>query len=351
MTAERIELAPGYSVARVINGCWQLSAGHRSSPPEAERVVEAWRRLAEAGFTTFDCADIYTGVEELLGRFLRAWRAGGGDPEAIQVHTKYVPDLEQLGALDRERVEAIVDRSLRRLGVERLDLVQLAWWDYAIPGYVETAAWLDELRRAGKIRRLGATNFDAARLGEILDAGIPLVVHQVQYSLLDRRPEHGMAELCRERGVALLAYGSLAGGFLASRWLGVPPPARPENRSLVKYRLIVEEFGGWPLYQELLAALDAVARRHQVSPSAVAARWVLDRPGVGGIIVGARHAGHLEENARLAGIRLTDADRAALEAVLARSAGPGGDTFALERDPDGPHAAIMWKNLNRSQGE
>ncbi len=321
--------------------------GHQSSPPETERVVDGWRRLAEAGFTTFDCADIYTGVEELLGLFLRRWRQAGGDSEAIQIHTKYVPDLDDLAGLSRDQVEAIVDRSLARVGVERLDMVQFSWWDYSIPGFVETAGWLDELRRAGKIRCLGATNFDVPRLAEILDAGIPLVAHQVQYSLLDRRPQNGMADLCRRRGVKLLAYGSLAGGFLSRRWLGADPPSKVDNRSLVKYRLIVDEFGGWPLYQELLAGLDELARRHGVSPSAVAARWVLDRPAVGGILVGARSADHLEENVRLAGLSLSAADLAALDRVLERSVGPRGDTFGLEREPDGPHSAIMWKNLNR----
>ncbi len=349
MTVERVDLAPGYSIARVINGCWQLSAGHRATPPAAGEALESWRRLAEAGFTTFDCADIYTGVEELLGRFLGRWQRDGGDPDAIQIHTKYVPDFDDLGSLSRARVASIVDRSLVRLGVERLDLVQFSWWDYSIPGYVEAAGWLDELRGAGKIRLLGATNFDVPRLREILDAGIPLVAHQVQYSLLDRRPENGMAELCRERGVALLAYGALAGGFLSGRWLGADPPERPENRSLVKYRLIVEEFGGWPLYQELLATLVPIAERHRESPGAVAARWVLDRPGVGGVILGAGSADHLEENGRLARLRLTVGDRAALAAVLERSSGPAGDTFGLERVPGGPHAAIMWKNLSRGR--
>ncbi len=344
---ERVELAPGYSIARVINGCWQLSAGHRREEPDPDRVVAAWRRLAEAGFTTFDCADIYTGVEELLGLFLRRWRADGLDPDAIQIHTKYVPDADELAGLSRARVEAIIDRSLERLGVERLDLVQFAWWDYAIPGYVEAAGWLEELRQAGKIRHLGATNFDVPRLREMLDAGIEVVAHQVQYSLLDRRPENGMVELCRERGLRLLTYGSLAGGFLSERWLGAVEPEIPENRSLVKYRLIIEELGGWELYQDLLRAAGEIAGAHGVTLGNVASRWVLDRPRVGAVIAGARNDDHLEENLRLFSLRLTESDLDGLASVIAAAAGPGGDTFGLEREPGGPHSAIMWKNLNR----
>lgn len=343
---ERVELAPGYRIGRVVNGCWQLSAGHENPPPEADAVLEAWQQLAQAGFTTFDCADIYTGVEELLGKFVARWRDAGRDADAIQIHTKYVPDLDDLARLSRRKVEAIVDRSLERLGLERLDLVQFSWWDYATPGYVEAAVWLDELRKAGKIRLVGATNFDVPRLCEILDAGVPIAAHQIQYSLLDRRPEHGMVELCRERGVPLVAYGALAGGFLSDRWLDANDPEQLENRSLVKYRVIVEEFGGWSLFQELLVALAAIAARHGATIGSVAARWVLDQPGVGAIIAGAKDARHAGENLRLAELELSSDDQDVLNEILLRATGPGGDTFELERVADGPHAAIMRRNLN-----
>ena len=214
----------------------------------------------------------------------------------VQVHTKYVPDLDRLPTHSRADVVRGVDRSLARLGVERLDLVQLHWWDYDVPGYVEAAAWLDELRRAGKIRHVGLTNFDQTRLEEIVAAGVPIVSHQVQYSVLDRRPADGMATLCARHGIGLLCYGALAGGFLSERYLGRADPAAPlENRSLVKYRLIIDEFGGWDRFQEMLAALGAVAARHGVGIGAVAIRWVLDQPGVSGVIVGARHARHLDQ--------------------------------------------------------
>jgi aryl-alcohol dehydrogenase-like predicted oxidoreductase len=135
------------------------------------------RAFVQAGITTFDCADIYTGVEELIGEFLR--RHGGALPP-VQVHTKYVPDLESLPNLTGRDVERSIDRSLRRLGVERLDLVQFHWWDYDVPGYVEAALQLARLQRAGKIRHIGLTNFDAMHLREILNAGVDVVSNQVQ---------------------------------------------------------------------------------------------------------------------------------------------------------------------------
>ena len=192
---DQVEIVPGYEVPRIIAGLWQLSEGHRREPRRRADVMDLLARLVDAGFTVFDCADIYTGVEELLGEFRARYRAEQGSVAAgrLRIHTKFVPDRDALAALDRSYVERIIDRSLCRLGVERLDLVQFAWWDYAVPGYVETALWLDELRRAGKIRLLGATNFDVPHLGEIVEAGVPIATQQVQYSLLDRRPENGMA--------------------------------------------------------------------------------------------------------------------------------------------------------------
>jgi aryl-alcohol dehydrogenase-like predicted oxidoreductase len=244
-------------------------------------------------------------------------------------------------------MRSIVDRSLRRLGMDRIDLLQLHWWDYGTPGYLEAAGWLDELRREGKIRILAGTNFDTARTAELVAAGIPLAAMQVQYSLLDDRPERGLAALCLRHGISLLCYGTVAGGFLADRWLGEPEPASPfANRSLAKYKLIIDDFGGWELFQHLLRTLRTIADRHGVDIASVASRAVLGKPGVAAVIVGARDRSHLSENARLTAFDLTAADKAAIAGVLAQRRGPHGDPYAIERDRFGRHGAIMNYNLN-----
>jgi len=335
----RCELAPGYTVARIVNGGWQLSRGHRRTVVDPDETVREMRRLADAGLNTFDCGDIYVGVEELFGKLLQA-SAG------IQVHTKFVPDRDELPRIGRRHVERIIDRSLRRLGVERLDLVQFAWWDYTVPRYVETALWLDEQRRAGKIRLLGATNFDVRHLAEIVEAGVPIVAHQVQYSLLDRRPERGMVRFCGEHGIRLLSYGSLGGGFLSERYRDRPEPEPPlANRSLVKYRLMIDELGGWDRLQELLGTLARIASRHGVSASNVAVRWTLEQEAVAAVVVGAFDARHLDDNLAVFGFELNHEDLQDLEPFV--DAGPEGDVYAAERLPDGHHAAIMRNNLNR----
>jgi len=267
----------------------------------------------------------------------------------LKIHTKYVPDLEVLPRISRSDVRSIIDRSLRRLGQDRLDLVQFHWWDYAIPGWLETAHWLAELQREGKIDLVGGTNFDTPHVDAIAAAGIHFATLQVQYSVLDGRPEHGLAQACARLGIRLLCYGSVAGGFLGERWLGRPEPdGALANRSLVKYKLIIDDFGGWALFQRLLATLARIGARHGVGIATVAGRHVLDRPGVAAIIVGARNREHLDQNLAVSRLRLTDADRREIEAVLAERRGPAGDTYTLERDRTGRHGAIMKYNLNNT---
>ena len=339
----RVELAPGYTIARVVKGGWQLAGGHGAVDHAA--AIADMHAFVDAGFTTFDCADIYTGVEALIGAFIRD-RGRAGD---LQIHTKYVPDRTQLGRLTAADVARAVERSLTRLGVEALDLVQFHWWDYNVPGAVETLGWLADQRAAGRIRHLGVTNFDTASLTALLDAGLPIVSHQVQYSVFDQRPGAAMRALCAARGVHLLCYGSLAGGFLSERYLGAPPPPDPlENRSLVKYRLIIDEAGGWTQLQRLLMVLGAVARRRECGLGAVAVAWVLQRPQVAAAIVGARHAAHLEAARTASRLVLDAAEVAAIDGAIAAGTSLAGDVYALERIAGGRHAAIMRYELNRA---
>jgi aryl-alcohol dehydrogenase-like predicted oxidoreductase len=343
----RIELADGYDISRVIKGGWHLAGDHGAIDPA--QALRDMASFVEAGITTFDCADIYTGVEALIGAFRAAYPSLAAE---VQVHTKFVPDLSDLAIVDRTYVEAIIDRSLSRLGVERLDLVQFHWWDFAVPRFVETAMELDRLRLAGKIAHLGVTNFDVAHLDALVSAGVPIVSHQLQYSVVDNRPGGAMVKYCRDKGIAFLCYGTVAGGFLSERWMGKPEPSFGlSNRSLIKYKLIIDDFGGWDLFQELLSALHAIARRKGVDIASVATRAILDRAQVAAAIVGATNAAHLESHARLGEIVLNDDDLAVIGRILDRRAGPYGDVYGLERDRDGPHGQIMKYDLNGTPGQ
>jgi aryl-alcohol dehydrogenase-like predicted oxidoreductase len=341
----RIHLDPEYSISRIIVGGWQFSAGHGAEGAvglDPEALLDG---LVELGLTTFDCADIYTGVEELFGRFLRRRRSG--EPGEIQIHTKFVPDLDVLPRIRRSHVERIINRSLSRLGVEALDLVQFHWWDFTVPGYVEVMHWLGALKEEGKIRHLGVTNFDQLHLAELVDSGAEIVSNQVQYSVLDRRPEKELAPYCREKGISLLCYGALAGGFLTDRYLGMEePPGEMENRSLVKYRLIIEEMGGWKPYLALLGTLGGIARRRGVPLPSVALRYVLDGPGVAAAITGLASPAQAVEALKALDLRLEAEDVEALEEALRNVRPPPGPVYGLERDREGPHGVIMRYNLN-----
>ena len=344
-------MIPGYDSAmslsylnNVIIGCWQLSEGHSdAAQTSALKTLESYY---DAGFRVFDCADIYTGVETLIGSFIRTHGLTSDD---IKVHTKYVPDYAALANLRPEQTEAIINRSRERLGLDALDLVQFHWWDYGIQGYLEALETLIQLREAGKIKEIGLTNFDSEHLAKILRHGVPVASMQTQYSVIDRRPEGRLESLALNNNVALLCYGTVAGGLLSERWLGVPEPQEPyENRSLVKYILMVEEMGGWVAFQTLLETLSEIAKAKGCDIASVASAYCLSKEAVRACIVGVRHTGHLTEHVKLRDLKLSENELAKLESVRTSFKPIPGAVYELERDKTGKHGRVMKYNLNDS---
>ena len=318
--SSRFRFAADLTICRILNGMWQVSGAHGAIEPV--RAVDEMFVYHAAGFTTWDLADHYGPAEDFIGDFRRvsAARHGAERLTEIQAFTKWVPHP---GRMTRRIVEEAIGVSLRRMGVERLDLLQFHWWDYSDESYLEALDHLAELQHEGKIRHLGLTNFDTERLRVIAEHGVPIVSNQVQYSLVDRRAEARMAAFCGEHGMTLLAYGTLLGGLLSERYLGRPEPPRAElnTASLQKYKRMIDMWGGWALFQQLLAVLKQIAEKHRVSIANVGVRYILDRPSVAGVIVGARLgvAQHIADNARVFGFELDDADHAAIAPVLAKS--------------------------------
>ena len=346
----KINLTKGYKISRILKGGWQLAGGHGAI--DKKQAVGDMFKFAEAGITTFDFGDIYIGVEELVGQFIKEYtnQFGKARINDIQLNTKLVPDVDILPTISKQYVEKIIDRSLRRLGVESLDLVQFHWWDYDIKRYLQVAYYLVDMQTKGKIRYIGVTNLDVPRLAELVENRIPIVSNQVQYSVLDHRPENGMVAFCQQHNIKLLCYGTAAGGFMSSRYLNVREQIPPyENRSLTKYKLIIDEFGGWGLFQELLSVLNRIAKKHNVSITNVASRYVLDKPQVAGIIIGARNIDHLEANKKVFEFNLDQEDKKSIQVVVNKSTGPKGDTYFLERIKNGKHASIMKYNLNKER--
>ncbi len=316
----RYELAPGLRICRILNGMWQVSGAHGRIDPTAA-IPEMFAYLG-SGFTTWDLADHYGPAEDFIGEFRRQLAASRGEEaiSSIQAFTKWVP---RPGPMTRQVVEGNIDISRRRMGMDRLDLLQFHWWDYRDSRYLDALSHLSDLRDEGMIREVALTNFDTQRMQEIAAHGIRIVSNQVQYSLIDRRPEVAMAGHCAESGASILAYGALCGGLLSDRWLGLPEPgpAVLNTASLRKYKQMVDAWGGWDLFQRLLSVLRTIADRHDATIANVAVRYVLDRPAVAGVIVGARLgvAEHIADNARVFRVHLDDHDLEAIEAALAHS--------------------------------
>ena len=304
----------------MLNGMWQVSGAHGSIDPE--RAIDAMFRYHDARFATWDLADHYGPAEDLIGRFRQRVAAERGTHRLgeVQAFTKWVP---YPGAMTRPIVEQAIALSLRRMQVDRLDLLQFHWWDYGDQRYLDALRNLADLRDEGKIRHLALTNFDTEHLGIIVDAGIEIVSNQVQYSLVDRRPAAKMAAFCEEHGITLLTYGTVLGRLLSEKYLGRPEPGRAElnTASLQKYKNMIDAWGGWTLFQELLGVLKPIADKHRASVANIGTCYVLDRPAVAGVIIGARLgiAEHIADNARVFDIALDSEDVSALEQVLAKS--------------------------------
>ena len=310
----------------------------------------------DAGITTFDCADIYTGVEEHDRRAsARGSRRSAARRRSapLKVHTKFVPDWTTSPGVDAAYVRGIVERSLQRLrpGAARpraVPLVELR----ACPAPSRRPARSSTCSARARSTASAAPTSTRRTRRALLDAGVPLVSHAGAVLAPRRAARARPCGSCARNGASeLLCYGTVAGGFLSERWLGAPEPASPfANRSLTKYKLIIDDFGGWDLFQALLRALEAIADRHGVGIAAVATRWVLDRPQVAGAIVGARYAEHLPDNLTVFAFALDDDDRAAIargprRAAAARRATPSRSSATGRA----AHGRIMKYNLNRPE--
>jgi aryl-alcohol dehydrogenase-like predicted oxidoreductase len=311
---ERVELAPGFSISRILTGLWQVADMERDGAAlDAAAAAESMKPYVDAGLTSFDMADHYGSSEIIAGTYRRS--AGAG---AVELLTKWVP---KPGPVTRDSVREAVQRALDRMQMDRLDLLQFHAWSYPDPGWLDCMFYLQELKEEGLIGHLGLTNFDTAHLRMLLHSGVEVVSNQVCYSLVDQRAGGGMADLCAEHGVKILAFGTVAGGFLTERWLGIEEPSLDAlgTWSQMKYKRFIDAAGGWSPFQGLLRVVHEVAGKHDVSMANVACRYMLEQPAVGGIIVGARLGAseHVADNVRLSEFTLDAEDHAAIAAAQA----------------------------------
>ncbi len=332
-TPERHVFANGLSISRLITGLWQLADMERDGRKlDLDGAAAELEKYAQAGFDTFDMADHYGSAEIVAGRCLKRQVAGNQPPATLL--TKWVPEP---GPMTAEVVDAAVRERLTRLGTRHIDLLQLHWWQFENPGYLDAMSALDQLRRQGLIRNLGVTNFDTDHLTVLVAEGSPILTNQVCFSLLDRRAAGAMSEFCLQHGIHVLAFGTLAGGFLSDRWLGKPEPAEGEitDWSKMKYKRFIDAAGGWEVFQNLLATLQVIAVRHGVTIANVATRWVLDHPAVAAAVIGARlgESEHRQSNLATFGFALDTEDLARLADALSGLTPIPGDCGDEYRKP------------------
>ena len=332
-TPDHTELATGLTVSRVITGLWQVADMERGGQAlDLDRAAAALGAYAAAGFDTFDMADHYGSAEDIAGRFNEGVVSGRFRPATV--FTKWCP---KPGDMTPEIVRAGVRRSMDRLKTDRIDLLQLHWWVFEHPAYLDAMRELATMQAEGKIGHLGLTNFDTDHLHLLVKQGYRIATNQVCFSLLDRRAGEEMTEFCLANNVKLLAYGTLAGGLLTEKWLGAPEPALGDIKdwSKMKYARFVAQIGGWRVLQEILEALAKVAKKHGVSIANVATRWVLEQPAVGAIIVGARlgESEHRADNLKLFSFTLDAEDRRVIDAALEETIRIPGDCGHEYRRP------------------
>lgn len=332
MTAsvERTALAPDLNISRIVSGLWQIADMERDGKTlDLPATAESMQPYVDAGFTAFDMADHYGSAELIAGLY----RSAHADAP-VQLFTKWVP---KPGPVSKDDVRAAVERAVERMRGKPIDLMQFHAWTFADAHWLDALTYLADLRKEGLIRQLGVTNFDAAHLRVAVASGMPIVTNQVSFSLLDQRAAGRMADVCRQYGVKLLAYGTVAGGLLSARWQARPEPPKDDLKtwSEMKYARFMQAAGGWPALQRVLDAAASIAQKHGVSISNVACRYILDFPHVAGVIVGARlgERAHIDDNVHIATLALDADDRRALSAVLATVTPIPGDCGDEYRKP------------------
>ena len=201
----RFDLTSGLPICRILNGMWQVSGAHGAFDPDA--AIPSMFDYVDAGFTTWDLADHYGPAEDFVGEFRR--RLASGPRRGSRVRH---PGLHQVGASAGTHDPPGRREQHRHLPPQHgawtgWTCLQFHWWDYRESAYLEALTHLSDLRDEGKIQELALTNFDTQRMQEIARQGIRVVSNQVQYSLVDRRPEVAMVGFCQSHEVSLLAYG------------------------------------------------------------------------------------------------------------------------------------------------
>ena len=306
----------GVTVSRICLGC--MSYGSRDWRPwvlEAREAAPFFKRAIEAGINFFDTADMYSlGVsEEVTGRWLREY----GNLEELVIATKVhfpLNDRPNMGGLSRKHIQQACEASLRRLGVEVIDLYQIHRLDPLVP-MEEMLAALDHLVTQGKVRYLGASSMYAWEFQRTLSISerrgwARFVSMQNHYNLVYREEEREMIPLCQADEIAVIPWSPLARGMLAGTRAKLGDTSTKRSETDAIDQKLYDEATDW----DVVEAVKRVAAGRGEPPARIALSWLLHKPAVTAPIVGATKLAHLEDAIAAVDLELSDEEIATLEA-------------------------------------
>lgn len=306
----RYTTLPGtdFRVSVIAMGSWALAGDMAWGDQSEKDSIAAARAAVDAGITFFDSAPGYgDGLSERrLGLGLAGLR------HKVVVATKIGPDAMAAG-----KVTESVERSLRHLGSDYIDLIQIHWPSRSIP-LAETLGELEALKRTGKVRAIGLSNFGALDLADALAIARP-TTNQLPYSLLSRAIEFEIVPACKEAGVGVLCYSPLLFGLLAGGYERAEqvPDGRARSRHFSPARKLIrhKEPGCERETFEAIAAIRRVAQGLSVPMSDLAAAWLLHQPGVSAVLTGIRRPEQADANVKAASLSLDRETLAELDRV------------------------------------
>ena len=296
-----------------------MTFGAETDEPGSQQQLD---RFIEAGGNFVDTADVYAGgrSEEIIGRWFADRPADVTEPVVLATKGRFGSGSPNADGLSARHLTRALDASLRRLGLDSVDLYQVHAYDALTP-VEETLRTLDRFIQAGKIRYYGLSNFTgwqltkAVHLARALNVAGPVTL-QPQYSLLSREIEWEIVPACLDAGLGLLPWSPLGGGWLSGKY-------RRDQRPTGDTRLGDDPNRGMEAYDRrgteqtwnVIDEVQKIAENHSVSMAEVALAWVTARPAVTSTILGARTLEQLEANLGAANLELTEAETAALDAV------------------------------------
>lgn len=314
-------------VSVIVLGTW-VTGGWAWGGADEEESRRTILKALELGINFIDTAPVYGfgQSEEIVGQAIRQW----GDQNEVIIATKCGLEWDERQNIRRnaspQRIEYEVDQSLRRLGVDRIDLYQIHWPDLSVP-FEESMETMLKLQQSGKIRYVGLSNFNREQMESCLKVG-PVHSLQPPYNIFERDAENDLLPFCVENNIATLTYGGLCRGLLTGKFSGneefprgdlrrADPKFKPDR--FKQYVNAVEDFR-------------KIAARYGKSPAQFALRWALQQRGVTTVIAGARTARQVEDNCGVSDWQISSEHLAAVENILAkRIKTPVGPEFMAPR--------------------